>query len=412
MSWPAHFLRGTGWKRQSVNMIAHWTLPAPMCAIRWVLSTTLLFLIAALEKNIPFNPKNLMNNYEELDTYKVSLHNEVPPREEEITEIQDRATADLLCYANPGKEILITRAVNCHNDLVKALELFVAQYEGNGRDERELRPEMLAARAALAKVKSYGMAIADEPTNCIRDVSGRSLFVGSRAPIGELLEQAVEAGVDLTGANLEGANLTDRDLSGAKLSRAFMVGANTCYTNFNGADLSGAAMNNANSQNASFEGANMRCISLKRADVSFSNMRGVNLISADVTEAGMDCVDLSGANVAGVDLDRAGSMMNLIANGMKFEEPTPWNCTQSYAEGWSLFDDGSKEEGLYAIQRLDSGRIINGKQTDDVPFVDDVAARAYVRARAEAGSPYHIQALSLCQYALSNVEPVVAGPKI
>ena len=33
--------------------------------------------------------------------------------------------------------------------LAAALKMFVAEYEGNGRDEREDRPEMKAARAAL-----------------------------------------------------------------------------------------------------------------------------------------------------------------------------------------------------------------------------------------------------------------------
>lgn len=35
--------------------------------------------------------------------------------------------------------------------LLEALEAFVKQYEGNGHDEREQRPEMILARAALAK---------------------------------------------------------------------------------------------------------------------------------------------------------------------------------------------------------------------------------------------------------------------
>ena len=37
-------------------------------------------------------------------------------------------------------------------DAFYALRLFVAEYEGNGHDDREQRPEMKAARAALAKV--------------------------------------------------------------------------------------------------------------------------------------------------------------------------------------------------------------------------------------------------------------------
>jgi hypothetical protein len=36
-------------------------------------------------------------------------------------------------------------------DLLRALLLFVEQYQGNGYDERETRPEMIAARAAIRK---------------------------------------------------------------------------------------------------------------------------------------------------------------------------------------------------------------------------------------------------------------------
>jgi hypothetical protein len=39
---------------------------------------------------------------------------------------------------------------NSRQDLRVALEMFVREYQGNGQDEREARPEMRAARKALA----------------------------------------------------------------------------------------------------------------------------------------------------------------------------------------------------------------------------------------------------------------------
>ena len=39
-------------------------------------------------------------------------------------------------------------------DTLQALKMFVAEYEGNGHDSRELRPEMIAARAAITKAES------------------------------------------------------------------------------------------------------------------------------------------------------------------------------------------------------------------------------------------------------------------
>src|ERR1700690_2981961 len=43
------------------------------------------------------------------------------------------------------------RLIAAAPELLDALIMFVAQYEGNGKDSREERPEMIAARAAIAK---------------------------------------------------------------------------------------------------------------------------------------------------------------------------------------------------------------------------------------------------------------------
>lgn len=49
-------------------------------------------------------------SFRTLDTYPADLRNEKPPRRENVTEIQDAQTGELLCYANPDKAAFIVQA--------------------------------------------------------------------------------------------------------------------------------------------------------------------------------------------------------------------------------------------------------------------------------------------------------------
>lgn len=63
--------------------------------------------------------------------------------------------ADVVAVAMPDEQDskANARLIAAAPDLLAALEMFVDQYQGSGQDERELRPEMIAARAAIAKAK-------------------------------------------------------------------------------------------------------------------------------------------------------------------------------------------------------------------------------------------------------------------
>lgn len=53
-----------------------------------------------------------MSTFRTLDTYEADLLNEQPPRREQVTEIQDAETGELLCYASQANAELIVRAIN------------------------------------------------------------------------------------------------------------------------------------------------------------------------------------------------------------------------------------------------------------------------------------------------------------
>jgi len=101
--------------------------------------------------------------------------------------------------------------------------------------------------------------------------------------------------VDLSSANLFGANLTGADLSFAYLSDAKLYGAN-----LTGADLSRSSLNRANLRSVDLYGANLSGAKLYGANLSDANLTGANLRNAELFDT-----DLTGANLTSANLDGA-----------------------------------------------------------------------------------------------------------
>lgn len=77
-------------------------------------------------------------------------------------------------------------------------------------------------------------------------------------------------GADLSGANLRGANLLGANLRVANLRWADLRGANLRWEDLRGANLHGANLHGADLRRADLLGANLRRADLHRADVDFS----------------------------------------------------------------------------------------------------------------------------------------------
>lgn len=108
-----------------------------------------------------------------------------------------------------------------------------------------------------------------------RDLSGGLLFEAR-------LTGANFAGANLSGADLASAVLTGANFSGANLSGAFLDGGPNFATqlaargaNFAGADLSGTSMRNANLIGADLTGANLTGAVLRFSNLTQSNLTGV-----------------------------------------------------------------------------------------------------------------------------------------
>ena len=105
------------------------------------------------------------------------------------------------------------------------------------------------------------------------------------------------SGADLEYANLDGADLCDANLSGADLGGANLSGADLCDADLRGADLRYASLGCADLGYADLRGANLGCADLRGADFRGADLMDANLYGADFSGA-----DLGGANLWSTDL--------------------------------------------------------------------------------------------------------------
>ncbi|GCL39621.1 pentapeptide repeat protein [Sphaerospermopsis reniformis] len=92
-------------------------------------------------------------------------------------------------------------------------------------------------------------------------------------------------GIDLTFGDI---NLSNAELSCAKLEFINLNGANLIGTNFSNSDLSGTNLSDANLKNADLSGTNLSGANLKNADLSGTNLSGANLNWVNLTGAIID----------------------------------------------------------------------------------------------------------------------------
>ena len=137
--------------------------------------------------------------------------------------------------------------------------------------------------------------------------------------------------IDLTAAELRGANLFEANLGGVNLRGADLGRANLIETFLVLTDLSGAKLIEADLSRAILCGANLSKADLRRANLHVADLRWLNLDEADLSEA-----DLSGADLSSVDLRRAN-----LAWGEAIE------ANLSGADlSWAGVGGGAKLEGL------------------------------------------------------------------
>ena len=119
--------------------------------------------------------------------------------------------------------------------------------------------------------------------------------------------------VDLSGAHLTGADLIGADLTGAHLGRVGLIGADLTGAHLTGADLIGAHLfgahlTGADLNDADLSDADLMNADLKRAELRDAHLSGADLRLADLTGADLRFAVLSKAMITPVQLDQALSL--------------------------------------------------------------------------------------------------------
>lgn len=135
--------------------------------------------------------------------------------------------------------------------------------------------------------------------------SGEVIFEGEAESLAALVQKAVLAGVDLTGAKLSRADLSKMDLSGARLVRADLTASNLMGTDFTVANLSEATLASANLCGAILYKANLACADLSESNLTLAFCVWAFMPKADFSEANLSKANLAGANLGGANLFEA-----------------------------------------------------------------------------------------------------------
>ena len=114
-----------------------------------------------------------------------------------------------------------------------------------------------------------------------------------------------DVNIDLSGADLSNADLSDVNLSGADLSDVNLSSADLNHANLSEANLSSADLNHANLSEVDFSGADLTMADLSSTDLRDANLRDANLSDTKLNKATISGADLTGANLNSADLSGA-----------------------------------------------------------------------------------------------------------
>ncbi|AOJ10362.1 pentapeptide repeat-containing protein [Burkholderia mayonis] len=192
------------------------------------------------------------------------------------------------------------------------------------------------------------------------------------------IELAYTQNIDLSGANLSGANLSDAYLSGANLSDANLSGANLSDANLSGANLSGANLSDAYLSGANLSGANLSGANLSDAYLSDANLSDVPKIP-NIHQAVHGAASQPGAlnmgdwhSSCGTSHCRAGWVVTLAGEGGKALERAMGTATAA-----TLIYLASDPE-RWKIERLPNFYCGNDEALDDMKRMAEEEFKAQI----------------------------------
>ena len=170
----------------------------------------------------------------------------------------------------------------------------------------------MAATVALA-AGSAALAASASPAGC-QPGSGRNLtgtqFTNASIQSKTFTDPGYFRCANLTGDNLSGLTLDQKDFTGALLRNANLSGASMIQVTLTGAvltgaNLTGAQMGQVTAQGADFAGANLSHADLTQAEIQNANFTSANLTGAGLGQATATNANFAKATLSGTDFTQA-----------------------------------------------------------------------------------------------------------
>ena len=196
--------------------------------------------------------------------------------------------------------------------------------------------------------------------------------------------------VDISGINIEGAQLASAMLRGVTLDNAQMSGANLTGATLDSASMANATLTRATLDNAQMSGANLTGATLDSASMA----------NAALTRATLDNAQMSGANLTGATLDSA-SMANANLTGIIMDKSTLKNAQLSRAD----FSRGALRLAKFPEANLAGARFFAANLTE-VDFTDATLADSDMEEAQAQGAVFVGANLSGASFARADLHGV------
>lgn len=191
---------------------------------------------------------------------------------------------------------------------VIGIALFLIAWFVERPADQRFQEELLQTETELADRSALLLTLNSNENLDGVDLTGRdlaSVYLKNKSMVDAVLVDATLANANLSEVDLSNADLTGADLSGADLSVATLSNAEGGGATFDGATLFRAVLDGADLKDAALVGAVLNravldSAELDRADLTNADLRDASLVGTDLSNA-----DLRGADFGGADLTHA-----------------------------------------------------------------------------------------------------------
>jgi uncharacterized protein YjbI with pentapeptide repeats len=153
---------------------------------------------------------------------------------------------------------------------------------------------------------------------------------------------------------LDGASMSNADLSFLDLRGALMTGANLSDADLSDANLSNALLGMANLSDANLSDANLSDAMLINADLSGANLSGATPINADLSDADLRSANLKNAYLSDANLNDAVLSNAVLSNAdLSYAEVTQEQLDQARLLEAATMPDGQLHAGEYVTDEFE-----------------------------------------------------------